>query len=217
MERAESKIRAKELLSGRWGNAVGAVVIFFVIAALASIILYIIPILGWILGAILSYYLNLAFNKYCIMLTKTDEKVKYNDCFVSGSVLIKAAVAQFIVGLILAIIPLIIFAIGGVSQSSTIAIIGMIIEFIISIYYILTFFTIPFIFIEDEDIGIIDGIKKAIAISRGFKWKYFIFLLSFIGWSILATITLGIGWLWLKPYMTLSTYLFYKHMVGEYK
>ncbi|MDZ5254591.1 DUF975 family protein [Clostridium sp. LIBA-8841] len=217
MERAESKIRAKELLNGRWGNAVGAVFIFLVLATLASVILYIIPILGWILGAILGYYLNLSFNKYCIMLTKTDEKVKYNDCFVSGSVLIKAAVAQFIVGLIVVIIPIIIFAIGGVSKSSIIAIIGVIIEFIISIYYTLTFFTLPFIFIENEEIGIIDGIRKAIYISRGFKWKYFVFLLSFIGWIILACITLGIGWLWLTPYMTLSTYLFYKHMVGEYQ
>lgn len=217
MERAESKVRAKELLSGRWANAVGAVLIFFVVLALAASILNIIPILGWIVSAILGYYFKLAFNNYCIKLTRTDEKIKYNDCFIGGSVLFKAIVSQFLIGLIVSIIPIVFFVIGGFSESMVILTIGIVIELIISIYCTLTFFTLPFIFIEDSEIGIVDGIKKAMAISNGFKWKYFVFLLSFIGWSILASIALGIGWLWLTPYLTLSTYLFYKHMIREYQ
>lgn len=217
MERAESKVRAKELLSGRWANAVGAVFIFFVVLALAASILNIVPILGWVVAAILGYYFKLAFNNYCIKLTRTDEKIKYNDCFVGGSVLFKSIVSQFLIGLIVSIIPIVFFVIGGFSESIVILTIGMLIELIISIYCTLTFFTLPFIFIEDSEIGIVEGIKKAMAISDGFKWKYFVFLLSFIGWSILASIALGIGWLWLTPYLTLSTYLFYKHMIREYQ
>lgn len=217
MERAESKVRAKELLSGRWANAVGAVFIFFVVLALAASILNIVPILGWVVAAILGYYFKLAFNNYCIKLTRTDEKIKYNDCFVGGSVLFKSIVSQFLIGLIVSIIPIVFFVIGGFSESIVILTIGMLIELIISIYCTLTFFTLPFIFIEDSEIGIVEGIKKAMAISNGFKWKYFVFLLSFIGWSILASIALGIGWLWLTPYLTLSTYLFYKHMIREYQ
>jgi uncharacterized membrane protein len=52
------------------------------------------------------------------------------------------------------------------------------------------------------------SITKAMKISkimtRGSKGDLFIMYLSFIGWAILASLTLGIGYLWLSPYVNLS-------------
>jgi uncharacterized membrane protein len=43
----------------------------------------------------------------------------------------------------------------------------------------------------------------------GFKWKYFCLALRFLGWAILCLFTLGIGFLWLIPYMQVSFANFY--------
>ena len=223
MERAMSKIKAKELLSGRWANAVGAVALFFIVAAFGNAVLAILPFIGIILGGLLAYYFKLSFNKYCVMLNETDERVKYNECFLDALTFFKTMGAQILIGIIIFIIPFIIIMVGMFQMMSSfdgtfgmvIITIGTIVEFVFAIYYSLTFFTIPFIFIEDDEIGVIDGIKRAMSISKGFKWKYFVFLLSFIGWYILACVTLGIGLLWLAPYFVLSTFLFYKHMTEK--
>lgn len=223
MERAMSKIKAKELLSGRWANAVGAVALFFIVAAFGNAILAILPFIGFILGGLLAYYFKLSFNKYCVKLNETDERVKYNECFLDALTFFKTMGAQILTGIVVFIIPFIIIMVGMFQMMSSfdgtfgmvIVVIGFIVELIFAIYYSLTFFTIPFIFIEDDEIGVIDGIKRAMAISKGFKWKYFVFLLSFIGWYLLACITFGIGLLWLSPYFVLSTFLFYKHMTEK--
>nr|MCG0056803.1 DUF975 family protein [Escherichia coli] len=47
---------------------------------------------------------------------------------------------------------------------------------------------------------------------NGYKWTYFLLLLSFIGWGILSIITLGIGLLWLVPYVTTSLGVFYEKL-----
>ena len=44
----------------------------------------------------------------------------------------------------------------------------------------------------------------------GNRAKLFWLELSFIGWAILVAITLGIGYLWLIPYIQFATIAFYK-------
>lgn len=50
--------------------------------------------------------------------------------------------------------------------------------------------------------------KECITLSRkfmnGHKWDMFVLMLSFIGWALLALLTLGIGLLWLNPYMEVT-------------
>ena len=40
--------------------------------------------------------------------------------------------------------------------------------------------------------------------------------ISFIGWAILSTLTLGIGNLWLTPYMTTAEAAFYRELTGTW-
>jgi uncharacterized membrane protein len=40
--------------------------------------------------------------------------------------------------------------------------------------------------------------------------------LSFIGWSLLGLLTLGIGYIWLIPYMYTSYAAFYEEVKKEY-
>lgn len=62
-------------------------------------------------------------------------------------------------------------------------------------------------------------LEKSKKLMLGHRKEYFILQLSFIGWKILAYITLGIGYLWLTPYIQISTICFYdklkENMVNE--
>ena len=57
--------------------------------------------------------------------------------------------------------------------------------------------------------------SKSQELMKGHKGGYFILNLSFIGWAILSVLTLGIGFLWLLPYMQVSFVCFYDALVGK--
>ena len=65
------------------------------------------------------------------------------------------------------------------------------------------------------------GANEAITLSRkmmdGKKWKLFCLHLSFIGWMFVCVFTLGIGFIFLLPYMQASTIAFYEDAYTEYE
>jgi uncharacterized membrane protein len=52
-------------------------------------------------------------------------------------------------------------------------------------------------------------ITESRRIMNGYKWNYFLLILSFIGGFILCLLTLGIGLIWLIPYVNTSLAVFY--------
>ena len=79
-DRVECKLKAKELLRGRWENAVGACLLFFVSTFLLSFLLSPIPIFGWIIIALISSFLTGSFIKYWISCRNRLDYI-YNDIF----------------------------------------------------------------------------------------------------------------------------------------
>lgn len=53
---------------------------------------------------------------------------------------------------------------------------------------------------ENPDIGVMEAIRLSKEQTKGYKWDLFVLDLSFIGWSILSALTLGILDIWLAPY-----------------
>lgn len=66
--------------------------------------------------------------------------------------------------------------------------------------------------IDNPDMSSKDAVLKSQELMTGNRGKLFCLQLSFIGWSILASFTLGIGLLWLLPYMQFAIIAFYKHL-----
>ena len=64
----------------------------------------------------------------------------------------------------------------------------------------------------DSDLGPIDALKKSREMMMGYKWNYFVFLLSFLGWIILTPFTLFLLLIWLVPYMTVAEILYYEKL-----
>jgi Predicted integral membrane protein len=60
------------------------------------------------------------------------------------------------------------------------------------------------------------AIEKSMDMMSGYKMKLFLMDLSFIGWAILCLLTLGIGFLFLAPYVAASHAAFYQYVKEEY-
>lgn len=69
-----------------------------------------------------------------------------------------------------------------------------------------------FIMIDNPGIGALEAIDQSKQMMKGYKGKLFMLYLSFIGWALLCIITLGIGYLWLMPYIQASLAAFYEQL-----
>ncbi len=72
-----------------------------------------------------------------------------------------------------------------------------------------------YILADFPDVSIPEAMKISMKITKGYKWDLFVMYLSFLGWMILSSLSFGIGFLWLKPYMELSFANAYKFMLGN--
>ena len=69
--------------------------------------------------------------------------------------------------------------------------------------------------LDNPEMGDFDAIKKSKELMKGHKWEFFLLGLSFIGWMILGIFTLGILYLWLIPYMSVTMCNFYNELVSQ--
>ncbi len=67
----------------------------------------------------------------------------------------------------------------------------------------------PYIMAQNPDIGVMDAIGQSKEFMRGHKGRLFWLNLTFVGWVLLSVLTLGIGFLWLNPYMEAVQAAFY--------
>lgn len=68
----------------------------------------------------------------------------------------------------------------------------------------------PFILEEHPEMTASEAIKASMRLMDGHKMDLFILGLTFIGWQILACLTMGIGFLFLNPYMNAAYAAFYR-------
>lgn len=68
---------------------------------------------------------------------------------------------------------------------------------------------------EFENISIPQAMNISKIITNGKKWSLFVMDLSFIGWELLAALSLGIGSLWLIPYKKMSYINAYHAMLKD--
>ena len=88
---------------------------------------------------------------------------------------------------------------------------GSIVSFII----LLGFTLADLLLIDNENLGAIDAIRQSWAMMHGNKGRFFYLQISFFGLALLCILTLGIGMLWLYPYMMTTEAFFYLDLTGE--
>jgi len=176
---SELRARARYSLRGNWTPAVLHFLLFYVVIyALGFIAL--IPFIGWIASVLLSGALNYGLYNFYLSFSRSNVP-STADLFSGFQRFVPTLVLYILTGIftflwsLLLIIPGIIAAI-RYSQA----------------YYILR---------DNPQIGALEAISRSKEMMAGHKWRYFVLILSFIGWIILACIPLGIGMLWVGPYM----------------
>ncbi|MBA1392397.1 DUF975 family protein, partial [Lactobacillus sp. XV13L] len=60
-----------------------------------------------------------------------------------------------------------------------------------------------------------EAITASLQLMSGHKWELFVLDLSFLVWFILSMITMGIGFIWLIPYVQTTRANFYRHLAGN--
>ena len=75
---------------------------------------------------------------------------------------------------------------------------------------------VPYILKDYPELSVNQAINLSVKMMKGHKMRYFLLTLSFIGWGLLGILTLGIGYIWLTPYMYTTTAAFYQDVKNEY-
>ncbi len=73
---------------------------------------------------------------------------------------------------------------------------------------------VPYILAERPELTASEAIRRSKDLMYGNRWRLFCLQFSFIGWSILCALTLGIGNLWLTPYSHAATAAFYRDLTA---
>ncbi len=190
--KTENKIlmkMARESLVGKWGLAVGTSAVYLVIsAAIVNI-----KDVGPIISLLVSGSFAIGISLFALSISRNKE-ASLEQLFEGFRKYSRSLVAYLIMAVFTLLWTLLLIVPGIVALIS----------------YSQTFF----IMIDDETISARDAIKKSMKMMYGYKWKYFCLKLRFIGWFLLSIITLGVGFLWLVPYMKVSAAKFYDDVKG---
>lgn len=181
------RMSAKERLSGNWGPAIGAFVVFgLLIGALSSTGAGYIILFG-------SIYVG-----YATLLTRflRSGKIDFNDLFAPFK-------KDFLNTLVFGVLYTIFL---------TLWIMLFVIPGIIKAY---SYSMAPYILADYPDISGIDAITASRKLMKGKKGRLFCLDLSFIGWVILSALTLGILTLWVGPWMDTAHTEFYESIKDE--
>jgi uncharacterized membrane protein len=181
---------ARESLKDKWGIAVGATLVLL----LSSIILQKIPVVGPIISILVSGPLTLGFAGICLSISRNQPATVQD--IATGFSHFATALGAYLLVMILVILWALLLIVPGI---------------VAAISYSMTFFLLA----EDSSLTPMEAINKSKQMMDGYKLKYFYLCLKFIGWALLCCLTLGIGFLWLIPYIQVSTAKFYDELKGS--
>lgn len=88
---------------------------------------------------------------------------------------------------------------------------------VVGIYYFsLGMALVPFIIYDHPELGCLDTLRRSWFMMKGHKWELFLLMLSFIGWDLLSVFTLCILQLWITPYKQTALAEFYLQVKAEH-
>ncbi|MBU3680801.1 MAG: DUF975 family protein [Flavobacterium sp.] len=183
--------QARESLAGKWGQAIGAMIVYM----LLMIAIQLIPVAGAIIALLIGGPMAIGLATYSLALAR-NEDANINQLFVGFNKFGLALAAYFLM-LVFILLWMLLLIIPGI---------------IAALSYSMTFYILA----DEESMDAMEAIDKSKAMMNGYKWKYFCLGLRFVGWALLCILTFGIGFLWLVPYMQVSNAKFYEDVKANY-
>ena len=230
MVSSQIRAEARNNLTGKWGKAALLTLVFGVIEYLISFLLNLIPMIGGLINLVITPVLTFGFLVSIIKL-KRNEEVGYIDFFKNGFNqfgkvwgVIGQTILKMILPIIAIIISIVLIAVGGagtiVSGESMgfLARLGVILYIVSLIWAIVKGFSYvlaQYILYDNPDMDSKSIVEKSEELMQGHKWAWFWLPITFIGWFILSVFTLGIGMLWIAPYLQVALVIFYEDLAGN--
>lgn len=185
---AELRAVTRDQLKGKWGNPVLATLVYIVILALISFI----PVIGEFIAFLIAGPFFLGFMTYFLNL-KRGKNPNIEEIF--GG--FKNYGAAFVLHILISIFVLLwtlLLVIPGI---------------IAAIKYSMAYFILS----DNPNIGAQEAINRSKVMMEGNKKQFFYLMLSFLGWALGSVLTLGIGFLWLLPYVNMTMVNFYENLI----
>ncbi|MBR3558555.1 MAG: DUF975 family protein [Bacteroidales bacterium] len=232
------KNEALASLRGKWGSFVGLTFIYVLLYVVAqafaqfgtifqgstfTTLTYIFMSVGFVVSILL---IPLQYG-YCIAYlnsSRQDLPADIGDLFCGYRRFIDVFVTVLLQGLAIAgamLLSIIFIAVAvglGLMESHVvlftfIAAVLMIPGFVLAIAYAMVFFILH----DKPELRPVDVLRESRKMMNGHKMEFFLLMLSFFGWMVLAVLTLFIGLLWLAPYMQMTEFKFYERLRAEYE
>ncbi len=175
---------ARESLKGKWGLAIGTLIVFMLVVVGIQIV----PVAGAIAGIIISGPMTVGAVRFFMSISRKEE-AQLNQIF-SGFDRFGPHLVAYLLQMLYILLWALLLIIPGI---------------IAAISYSMTYFILA----EDSTITASDALAKSKEMMQGNKWKLVCLGCRFILWYLACILTLGIGFLWLAPYSYVSVVQFY--------
>jgi uncharacterized membrane protein len=176
--------QAREALKGKWGLAIGVVLVYMVFAIGCSFV----SIAGPIASLLLTGPLVLGLAIFVLSLSR-NQNPRFEQMF-EGFNRFGTALGTYLLVALFVILWCLLLIVPGI---------------IAALSYSMTFFILA----DDNSVRAMEAIDRSKKMMFGYKAKLFRLSLRFLGWALLCILTLGIGLLWLIPYMQVTMAKFY--------
>lgn len=232
MTRKELKQQAKETMKGRWGKAIGLVLVYQILTGaiyfLCNFIMFLGPIVFLIISVPISFGFVGALLKYA-----RNEEVGYLDFFtlgfdnfgkawgITGRVILK--LIGYYIGFVVSTIALVAVIVASENADSILMLgIGLVIftVVLVCLYFLLItkayyYSLIEYLGNDMKELTSKEVVDKSKELMKGHRWEFFVLQLSFIGWGMLAVLSCGIGFYFLLPYMYVTYIKFYESLLNN--
>lgn len=232
MPPSELRKEAREALSGKWGKGICIILAYLLITFAIgfveglfennSLLFLLIEIAVLLITVPLSFGLTISFMKL-----KRNENVTafgfLNDGFTNFSKswgiawhtfvrMLLPVIAIFVVAILMSILTI------TSAKTPLLGLVGVALYIATLIYTVsrsLLYVVAYPIGYDNPELSSKDCVKKSEELMKGNRGNYFLLELTFIGWAILGILTLGIGYLWLIPYMQVAMVCFYDRILSK--
>jgi uncharacterized membrane protein len=178
---------ARESLKGKWGLAIGTFVVYMLILGCVQSPARFFPPSG-LLSLIIGGPMAVGIAIFSLSLSRNQD-AEIGQIF-KGFLNFGTALGAYLLMVLFVFLWSLLLVIPGI---------------IAALSYSMTFYILA----DDPSIGAKQALDKSKMMMNGYKWKYFCLLFRFFGWFILCILTCGVGFLWLIPYINISTAKFY--------
>lgn len=229
MKHTSSQLKAisRSALDGNWGLPIAANLLLFAISfpIMFSITFFTntTTTTGTITSEFLTYAVSLFISLFSAGITKMTLNISRKQAYSMKDMLYvfhHNADRFLIVGLVITVIsfitglPVMVMSMNSnipVSFIVFFSVFDLIISVIIDLFLGLSIYLL----LDNPEMGAVDSMKESIRLMKGNKGRSLYITLSFLPLAFASVFTCYIGFIWLIPYMDMTTANFYRDIIGE--